>query len=245
MSIPDITGSLKVGSKGQQVRWVQEWLTLNGCGTGVDGDFGPATLAAVKLFQKKKSLAQSGVVTINLYGLLVEPMREALEPIEPGGRTPGQQVVAYARQHLKQHPREVGGDNRGPWVRLYMNGSDGPQWYWCAGFVGFILKASCDSMGLSLPINTSFSCDVLAQNAKNKGRFVSEDGVKDGATIKPGSLFLVRKTSADWIHTGIVVRADANVIHTIEGNTNDDGNRNGYEVCQRTRGYTKKGFISL
>ncbi len=41
------------------------------------------------------------------------------------------------------------------------------------------------------------------------------------------------------------MRADADVFHTIEGNTNDDGSRNGYEVCARRRGYGKKDFVLL
>jgi len=33
------------------------------------------------------------------------------------------------------------------------------------------------------------------------------------------------------------------VFQTIEGNTNDDGSREGYEGCQRVRGYASKDFI--
>lgn len=36
-------------------------------------------------------------------------------------------------------------------------------------------------------------------------------------------------------HTGIVESVEGNNIHTIEGNTNDTGSREGYEVCRRVR----------
>jgi len=47
------------------------------------------------------------------------------------------------------------------------------------------------------------------------------------------------------VHTGIVVAAHADSIETIEGNINNEGSREGYEVCRRFRGYGKKDFILL
>jgi peptidoglycan hydrolase-like protein with peptidoglycan-binding domain len=41
------------------------------------------------------------------------------------------------------------------------------------------------------------------------------------------------------------MRAAAETFRTIEGNTNDDGVREGYEVCARTRNYKKRDFVAL
>jgi hypothetical protein len=48
-------------------------------------------------------------------------------------------------------------------------------------------------------------------------------------------------------HTGIVEKVLPNgILQTIEGNTNDDGSRDGYEVCRRARSVTKiKGFLRI
>lgn len=47
-------------------------------------------------------------------------------------------------------------------------------------------------------------------------------------------------------HTGFIERIEGDTLHTIEGNTNDTGSREGYEVCRRTRKINKmKGFIRL
>lgn len=51
--------------------------------------------------------------------------------------------------------------------------------------------------------------------------------------------------SCDWVHTGIVLKADAQIFTTIEDNTNDAGDREGNEVCQRVRGYTDKDCIII
>lgn len=101
------------------------------------------------------------------------------------------------------------------------------------------------SLGVRLPLKTSVSCDTLAANAKEKRIFLKESKAESKTQITPGSLFLNRRTSTDWIHTGIVVRADDEVFETVEGNTNDEGSREGYEVCKRILGYRKKDFILI
>ena len=55
----------------------------------------------------------------------------------------------------------------------------------------------------------------------------------------------LRNTATDWTHTGFAHGPSAEVFSTIEGNTNDDGSNNGYEVCARTRSLPKKDFIRL
>jgi hypothetical protein len=212
---------------------------LHGEHVVIDGDFGPATEAAVKDFQAKTGVGVTGIVDASTFAQLVRPMTAALAAIPARGRSLGELVVAYAQQHLAQHPLEVGGQNRGPWVRLYMEGNEGQQWAWCAGFAGFCLKRACETLGEALPITPSFSCDSLAASAKAKGKFVGRD--KAG----PGSFFLVRNTPTDWTHTGIVVSASGETFKSIEGNTNDDGSREGYEVCARTRGYSNMDFIKI
>lgn len=245
MSDLELNKNYKKGDKGKKVRLIQEWLCLHGFNIAIDGDFGPATEYAVREFQTKKGLQSDGIVGQKTFAQLVMPMTEVLQSIEPGGKSLGGMVVAYAEQHLKQHPREVGGQNRGPWVRLYMNGNEGRSWPWCAGFATFVLKQACQALQVALPLKTSFSCDFLAANAKSKGLFLGEKEITDKEQIVPGSFFLTRRTSTDWTHTGLVTKAEEEVVRTIEGNTNDDGDREGYEVCARFRGYKKQDFILL
>ena len=233
----------KKGRRGKRVRLIQEWLSLNNIYVCVDGDFGPATEEAVRQFQKREGLKADGIVNKKTYSRLIFPMKQALKPITVNEKSLGEMIISYAVQHTQQNPREIGGQNRGPWVRLYMNGHEGPQWPWCAGFASFILKKACKTLEVTLPIKPSFSCDSLAVDAKQRGLLMKENNVLDKTQITPGSFFLVRRTSTDWIHTGIVESAGEDFFSTIEGNTNDEGSREGYEVCQRIRGYKKKDFI--
>ncbi|MBW1800122.1 MAG: peptidoglycan-binding protein [Deltaproteobacteria bacterium] len=241
--------AIRKGHVNRKVRIVQEWLCHHGVLLSIDGDFGPITEKAVLKFQGRKGLEKTGVADRETFQRLTTPMLRALTPLLPDARPYHRMIVALARQHLAEHPREIGGENRGPWVRLYMKGNDGKEWLWCAGFVSFIMQQAADVMQIAAPIQSTFSCDVLAERAMADERFISERSLNRGEVsprdIPPGSLFLCRRTPSDWNHVGIVTRFEEEGFETIEGNTNDEGSREGYEVCKRLRGYKKKDFIRL
>jgi hypothetical protein len=234
------------GDGGQRVKLIQEWLTLQDHAVKVDGDFGSATELAVQRFQIRTGLPVDGIVNAATFRELTEPMRAALTPIAAAGRTVADLVVAHAEQHLKSHPREVGGKNRGPWVRLYMKGNQGPEWLWCAGFVTSLVKAAAAAAGKPAPVKYTVSCDSLAADGKQRGTFVRGTAVEQNTSlIGPGSIFLNRRTSTDWTHTGLVLAVHGDTFETIEGNTNDAGDSEGYEACRRIRGYAGKDFIRI
>jgi hypothetical protein len=241
----EFQGDVVEGRRGAPVKRVQEWLTLHGFGVTIDGAFGSVTKRAVQRFQTNVGLKDTGVVDERTFERLVQPITNAVAPaIDRDVRTIEDAMTAYARAHLKLHPIEVGGQNRGPWVRLYMNGREGDDWAWCAGFVTFVMAQAAESMNVAKPIEGSFSCDSLAAQARTAGLFVAEREATQ-KTVVPGSVFLVRRTATDWAHTGIVTEATDGTFDTIEGNTNDDGHREGFEVCSRSRGFKDKDFIRL
>lgn len=221
----------------EAVTRVQEWLNLHGYGMGIDGGYGPVTADGVKRFQSAKKLPANGKVDEATYAKLVAPLRAVLRRAARRPASIHAAVLRYAALHLAQHPVEVGGPNRGPWVRLYMKGQEGQPW--CAGFVTFVLGQAAQAMGTTMPIAGSVSCDQLAAQAKRANLLVGQDDAR------PGAIFLVRKTDTDWIHTGFVVEKKPEFFRTIEGNTNDDGVREGYEVASLTRSYASKDFVAL
>jgi hypothetical protein len=245
----EMTEPVKIGEQGKDVRRIQEWLNLHGHGVAIDGEFGRVTEQSVKDFQITHELEVDGVVNEDTFRQLVAPLIRALSPLEFSDTNLSTLVRQYATAHLAQKPREIGGQNCGPWVRLYMEGHEGPQWAWCAGFISFILKQAAETLGMTLPIPGSFSCDSLAAQAKSAGIFINGAGIEDGtigtAILSITSIFLVRRTDTDWTHTGFGFSYGPYAFETIEGNTNDEGSREGYEVCVRSRGYGSKDFILL
>ena len=238
-----IARDLARGSKGPDVKRVQEWLNLHGYGLGIDGDFGGVTEDGVRRFQKAKRLKATGKVDKKTFGALVAPMSEVLQKPVKKPKNFGVAMLTYAKSHLGEHPVEVGGPNRGPWVRLYTGGNEGDNWPWCAAFVTFILRQASELMRTPMPIAGSVGCDQLASQAKAADIFLDEHRAPN--ELRPGSLFLVRKSPTDWTHTGIVAEVHPEFFRTIEGNTNDDGVREGYEVCTLTRSYKDKDFVLL
>jgi hypothetical protein len=242
-------GKLAKGAKGGDVRRLQEWLSLQGNRIAIDDDFGDATERALSTFQLDSHLPVTGTLDAATWARLVAPMVAALSA-RPASASLPEALLEIGREHLAQHPLEVGGDNRGPWVRLYMSGSDGAQWRWCAGFVSFLVKQACNAVpGAHAPVSPTFSCDTLAQQAAHAGRLKSGDDLASGkltwADVGPVSIFLCRRSPGDWSHTGIAYQGAGTTFVTLEGNTNDDGSCNGYEVCARTRSVAGKDFISL
>ena len=56
------TTTLKLGSKGNDVKWAQWQLNQRGYGLVIDGDFGAKTRDAVKSFQSKNGLTADGII---------------------------------------------------------------------------------------------------------------------------------------------------------------------------------------
>lgn len=224
---------LKRGASGKYVSFLQEMLCLNmQAQIKVDGDFGPATEAAVKYFKTHNvgyvdsiPTAHNAVVDATTWKILLSYMTW-LDSLT------GKNVVEIAKCHLRAKPREVNGENMGPWVRYYTRGKEGRKYPWCAGFASTVVTQSAKSRNITLKyFKYTLSCSELMENAKSSGHVIKDP--------VPGCLFLVKNTS----HTGIVIDAVGEIIITIEGNTNDDGNREGYEVCSRYRQTKNNNYI--
>ena len=92
--------TIKLGSKGADVKKAQQLLIAKGysCGSaGADGDFGAATYNAVKKFQADNGLEADGIVGAKTWAALLkteqpkpeqtEPEKKPEKPIEPTGST--------------------------------------------------------------------------------------------------------------------------------------------------------------
>lgn len=235
---------IRIGQKNRYVKQIQEWLEYHRIRTSIDGIYGPATASCVSDFQQSRKLNNTGTVDAETWKKLVEPMIKALKPPKITKRQTAPSTVALvAKQHVKQKPQEIGGANRGPWVRLYCNGNDGIEWAWCAGFVTLIMQQAYFYRDEKSPIKGSVSCDSLAAQGKETDLFVGRQKVTSGSyqweKFGGSCIFLKRRTETDWTHTGIATASESKekelVFYTIEGNTNDEGDREGYEACVRKR----------
>lgn len=241
---------------------VQEWLNLwryripeFNYLLSVDGIPGDHTEMVLDQFQRKFKLIHNGPdqgtygkIDEKTFHFLVAPLKTAFAVNFKHGTAPLRKMILYyADLHIKQVARELG-SNQGPWVRSYCGGKDGKDYPWCMGFVTAILDLAYSSKGLKFTDVTpkTLSCDKAGSNAKKKGILLTNEEIRKmtdlerARAIKPGDVFLIRKSAGDWTHTGLVGRyVSGGNITTREGNTNDEGSRDGYEACERLRNLLK------
>lgn len=247
------TGSGGPGSSNAEkknVRRVQEWLTLLGFNTGIDGDFGPSTRTQLSRFQTAAGSTASGELDEETWVRLTSPMRRALAPIDHGANSSFEEaVIRTAKQHIAETPTEVGGANSGPWVRLYMRGRQGSDQLWCAGFVCLIIAQAARDLGQPLPFRRRVGVDALVSDAKASKRFIRGSTLTTAqerlSALKPGMLFVNRRTSTDWTHVGLIGAVGGDTFDTYEGNTNKDGGSDGIIARKSNRSYKSRDFVKL
>ncbi|PCJ55972.1 MAG: peptidoglycan-binding protein [Planctomycetota bacterium] len=234
---------------------IQEWLNLNknyikGWDPNLlmDDDFGVGTEKALIAWQQKVCVgADPGVVDEDTWNKLVQPLLDAFTVTHESFTSVRDLILYYCEQHLAGIAQEVG-SNEGPWVRSYMGGNDGKQWAWCMGFAQTMLDQAYSTVGRKFTdiMPLTYSCDIVGEHGlKTKALICNADLRKlDGISekVKPGDLFLIVKTEHDWVHTGIIEKVKGDILHTIEGNTNDEGSREGYELCRRKRNFRKSNI---
>jgi hypothetical protein len=103
------------------------------------------------------------------------------------------------------------------------------------------LKLVVHKAAAELNIQTNFPktawTPTLATWAKQNNLYISRNEIEAGVKPQPGWIALFYYPSLGRIaHSGIVVKTlPLNLILTIEGNTNNDGSREGYKVAKRIR----------
>ncbi len=109
---------------------------------------------------------------------------------------------------------------------------------WCMAFLYWCFDHAANSLGQENPLFKTGG--VLAQwNNRKENRLAL-----DYHDLEPGDIFIM-DYGRGLGHTGIIETIDGENLHTIEGNTNDTGSREGIEVCRKIRLRSKinKGYL--
>lgn len=142
---------------------------------------------------------------------------------------------------------EEGGDNRGPAVEFFQKlGEIRPGQPWCAAFVNAVAEIACSKKNVRSPLEgvhlDSSTNDLEGyvqayyEHSRRNG-WLREDG-RPGV----GDLFMVYHGGEldRYAHIGIVAALSEQGFMTVEGNSNDDGSRNGIGVFQNLRTYQRR-----
>ncbi len=133
------------------------------------------------------------------------------------------------------------GNNGGPEIKRYLKKVGLSEGYpWCMAFVYWCVDLAASNLKLVNPLEKT--AGVLDQWNRTTCR---KTPARSNASVSPGDIFIMDFGGGKG-HTGFVEKISGSVVYTIEGNTNDDGSREGYEVCRRERSLSElKGFIQL
>lgn len=120
-----------------------------------------------------------------------------------------------------------GHKNTGKQVEKYLAAVGlGPGYSWCMAFAYWCHQQAAEAMGRKVLMYRTGG--VLEQWRQRKDKYRA-------ITPQPGDIFIMDMGKGQG-HTGIVEKVNEDdTISTIEGNTNDEGSREGYEVCRRRR----------
>jgi len=158
-------------------------------------------------------------------------------------------ALQIAISQLGQSEKPIG-SNSGPMVNEYLKAVGlSPGYAWCQAFVYWCYTEAAKKLNLPNPVVKTASVHDCWNKSITK--LLRRDALNDPELIKPGDQFILFFGNNTG-HTGIVERAERNaesgmyLLHTIEGNSNNNGSREGYEVVrhQRELNHTAlQGFI--
>lgn len=222
---------LKKGKEGERVKELQEILRELDYDIAVTGIFDHPTYKAVRSFQAShldkhgEPLAVDGKVGPLTWWALQNPRREitsgkALYTSMPalmfGGSFLGRRALQVAIDELKAGAGEIGGNNRGPWVKKYLRpaGLDEGN-AWCAAFVSWCFLQTVGEDKSDMPFNYSAGARNIFRQFKDKGW-----DLKDDSLPEPGDIVCWWRISmpSGFGHIGIVHHCEDGFLYTIEGN---------------------------
>jgi hypothetical protein len=229
-----MTFPLKRGDEGPEVAELQKILTKRGYPVEAIGIFGPKTYQAVRAFQSQnldqhgQPLEVDGKVGELTWWSLNNPKPviittsavdyTTLPPPEAGGSAAGRAALSAAIGELKAGAGEIGGNNRGPWVKKYLAPAGLPEGNeWCASFVSWCYLQASGGDKHAMPIGYCPGARNLLEEFKDKGWGHAPGS---GYQPQPGDIVVWWRLSlASWKgHVGLVHQLKDGMLYTIEGN---------------------------
>ena len=220
---------LRRGDRGEDVARLEQQLTVRGYPVEVDGIYGLKTYEAVRAFQSQHIDANGMPLRIDgiagpltCWSLTHRKPRidtqsgvdfHVLPSIRLGGSVAGRGALEVAIRELTAGAGEIGGNNRGPWVRKYLNGIASQGSPWCAGFVSWCYA--------QIPGGSPFPYTLGARAMLQEFRRRSwAHAPGSGYLPQPGDVVFWWRVRFDgWQgHVGLVYELRDGILYTIEGN---------------------------
>lgn len=242
---------IKVGEPDKKVvKAIADALASKGYAvTSPSGVYDEAFKSVVMLFQAQnvdesgRSLHVDGKIGSLTWGSLFGAQPVAVPPAGAAGAALG---VAVSQIGVMEQPL---GSNAGPMVDKYLKSVNTPSGnFWCMAFVHWCFEQA--SNGTTIFPRTAGCLDAWNSAKKIAGiKIVTRaQAIANPTLVRPGAVFIHDYGSGHG-HTGFVRQSIGGALRTIEGNSNNNGSRNGLGVFELNRrnvaDATLKGFLDL
>lgn len=170
----------------------------------VDGKVGDLTWWSL---QNPRTLVTTGVIDFKI-----------MPDNSLGGSAIGRKALQIAINELKSGAGEVGGNNKGPWVKKYMQPAGLPDGHpWCAAFLSWCFMQAAGGNPNAMPFKYTAGARNIFNQFKSKGW--TFDG-NSNVQLQPGDIVSWWRVSmpSGFGHIGIVHHYEDGFIYTIEGN---------------------------
>lgn len=145
-------------------------------------------------------------------------------------------AVAISQIGVEEIPKN---SNSGPDVEMFLKSVGlGKGYSWCMAFLYWCFMTAAKEAGLVNALIKTGGC--MAQWNRINAQYKSQEP-------QIGSLVIFDHGGGNG-HVAIIEKIEGDQMHTVEGNTNDEGSREGYEVCRRIRKMSDpkiKGYITV
>lgn len=196
-----------------------------------DMQFGPHTADAVQRFQRDHNLTGDGIVgPITRAVLFPEYTRKQAEKINAFKASPLAEAVIRAGMRYVGI-KETGGANRGPLIDRWNRECHVPEGsFWCMSAVQGVFAEGAADINIPDQLKPdSAGCFDLMNRVPKEWLIDHKDGQRGDIAIFTFS------------HCGIVLANNGNGTYDMwEGNTNNDGSRDGYMVCVKNGDHARK-----
>jgi hypothetical protein len=136
---------------------------------------------------------------------------------DSGGSAVGRAALRAAIHELNAGAGEEGGNNRGPWVKKYLQPAGlGEGFSWCAAFVSWCFLQAADGDKTMMPFKYSAGARNIYNQLKQRGLLYDSNSVMP----LPGDVVSWWRvsTTSGFGHIGLVHHYQDGFLYTIEGN---------------------------
>jgi hypothetical protein len=172
--------------------------------TKVPSDYDVILQKAIEMFQRKCGMTPDGICGPQTWAWLACA----------DFNSPGERALVAARREFFDGAREIGGNNKGRYVKEYLRGTKYDSVAWCVAFATWCI---CTANKRSLT-HEAFKHERLSSSRLVKGANDSGNFMYSSMDARPGDIVVIAGGKTGWKHTTLLQKIKGVYAYVIEGN---------------------------